>query len=268
MYIDFMFKYKINLIFLSFIFACSLIGTANAGLFKSQSRWIEYKSEHFIVFYRAGISEDYIKGFVRNCERYYYTIAEKLGFSRFNFWLWDDRAQVFIYENKTDYLDNTNQPGWSQAATHTGKKRIETYYFKEDFFETVLAHELAHIIFREFIGAKTKVPLWFEEGVACVNEQGNIQQYLILTKRLVKEKTYIPLAQLERENTWSISEPEYFYPISASLVIFLLENYSRDSFLRLCRQLRDGASFYRAMDKTYGIRNAQELDDKFREFLR
>jgi len=262
-----MFRKRI-IIFLAFVLILTVLSnSSSAALFKSQTQWHEYKSEHFIIFYRPDISSDYVKGFARNCERYYHTITERLGFSRFNFWLWENRAQVFIYKDKEDYLNNTNQPGWSQAATHARKKRIDTYYFEKDFFESVLAHELAHIVFREFVDTNTRVPLWFEEGIACANEQ-NVQHYIALTRGLAEDGTYTSVAQFERENVWNISDPESFYPISASLAIFLLEDYGGDYFGRLCRELRDGSSFYRALDKVYGIKNPQELDKKFLEFLR
>ena len=58
-----------------------------------------------------------------------------------------------------------------------------------------------------------------------------------------------------------------FYPMAGSLVIFLLEAYGRDDFLRFCRQLRDGDSFYQALNGVYRMKGPRELDKRFLSFL-
>ena len=152
-------KSRLAIFCMVFLLGGSFASFSHGALFKPEAQWNEYKSEHFIISYRPSISDEHVREFTRNCERYYHLITERLGFARFDFWLWEDRARVFIYKNRQDYLEHTNHPEWSQASVHSLKKSIDTYSFKEDFFDSVLPHELTHIILREFIGAGSRVPL-------------------------------------------------------------------------------------------------------------
>ena len=146
-------------------------------------RWKEAKSEHFIISYRSGIPVDYVKEFTRKCERYYVLVTNRLGFNRFDFWLWEKRTKIFIYKTRADYLKATGRPGWSGSSVHVKKRFINTFYFEKGFFDTILPHELTHIILREFIGFKTEAPLWFDEGVASANEKDGYLHPKIRTLR-------------------------------------------------------------------------------------
>lgn len=228
--------------------------------------WNKYTSEHFLIYSHPSIPNKYISEFTQKSERYYHQIRERLGFTRFNFWLWQDRAKVFIYQNRRDYLKNSSQPGWSAASVHTKKKLISTFYFEKDFFDTILPHELSHIILKEFVGFDTQLPLWFEEGVACVNEKDSLRRYLFLAQGLSRKKRMPSLAQIERQSQ-RLDQPGAFYAASASLIIFLLEDHGRENFARLCRQLRDGNSFYASLARVYRIKDRVELETKFLAFL-
>jgi hypothetical protein len=139
-----------------------------------------------------------------------------------------------------------------EGQLHIRKKFINTYYFEKNFFENVLPHELTHIILREFIGADTEVPLWFEEGVACANEKDSFLKYLLPAKGFLQRQDPVSIAEIEQ---------------SRALGIFLLENYKRGSLVHLCWRLREKQDFYGAMDKVYGIKDAEALKEQFLLFL-
>ena len=236
---------------------------------KLRGSWNEYKSTHFIIYSHPSISNKYVREFTRTCERYYNLITERLGFNRFDFWLWEDRAKIFIYKSREEYLKETQRSEWSAASVHIRKNFINTFYFEEDFFDTILPHELTHIILREFIGLKTKAPLWFDEGVACANEEGSYLIYLLVTKGFAEKGICMSVSQMERiTGAKELVVPSVFYPTAASLVIFLLENYKKRYFVEFCRELREGNTFYGAMNKVYGIEDAKNLNGKFLTFMR
>jgi hypothetical protein len=237
--------------------------------------WNEYKSSHFIVYYQNGIEKKYIKEFTAKCEKYYFAITDRLGFKRFNFWLWEKRARVFVYKTREDYLTGSGRAEWSGASVFVKNKFISTFYFEGDFFDVILPHELSHIILREFIGQNTRTPLWFDEGVACANEKDSLIRYLLAAKRLVDRHAYLEVPMLERVYGEKTLMPDIFYPMAASLVIFLFEDKKngKDKFFELCSLLRDGReymgdTFYTAMKKVYGVSNAQELNDAFLKYIR
>ena len=96
--------------------------------------WNEYKSDHFIIHYHPGIPNKYIREFTRKCERYYHLLTERLGLRRFDYWTWEDRARIFIYESRQEYTKDRGRPERSMASVRIRKKFIDTFYFEENFF--------------------------------------------------------------------------------------------------------------------------------------
>jgi len=241
----------------------------NAPGREKEYEWAEKKSDHFIIRYNPSLDKNYIRDFVSRCEHYYKAITERLGLNRFDFWLWEDRAKIYIYKDKDEYSAYTGRPEWSRASVHVGTKEINTFSHNDDFFETILPHELAHIILREIIGMKTKAPLWFDEGVACANEKDNCLRYLLFTKGLLKKGVYMPLPDLETATTKKVTLPTVFYATSASIIIFLIEKYGREDFVEFCRELGEGGKrFYAVMEEVYDIKDPEGLDEVFLVFMK
>lgn len=241
----------------------------NAPGREKKYEWSEKKSDHFIIYYNPSLSKKYIGDFTARCEHYYKAITERLGLNRFDFWLWEDRAKVYIYKDKEEYAAYTNRPEWSRASVHVTAKKIDTFSYDDDFFDTILPHELAHIILREIIGEKTRAPLWFDEGVACANENKSCLRYLLFTKGLLNKNAYSSLADLEAATTRQVNFATVFYAVSASVVIFLIEEYGKDKFVEFCRELDvAGNRFYGVMEDVYGFKDAEGIDAAFQVFLK
>lgn len=239
-----------------------------------EGEWAEHKSTHFIIYYYPSIDEDYIKEFSGKCEEYYEKITERLGFKRVDFWLWEDRAKVFVYKDREGYLMGTGRSAWSGASVSLKEKYMNTFYFEGDFFDVILPHELAHIILREFIGIKTVVPLWFDEGVAGANEKDSLVRYLMVAKRMVAREEFIPINNLESISYSKVMVPRVFYPTAAAIVIFLFENkkWGGEKFFEFCSGLREmkkirGDTFYKVMRKVYGIADAEQLNTELLKYL-
>ncbi|HQP91972.1 MAG TPA: hypothetical protein PLU24_04785, partial [Candidatus Omnitrophota bacterium] len=124
----------------------------------------EKKSTHFIVYYKE-IPEEFADQVIEYGEKYYDELTEKLGFTRYDYWTWDKRAKIYIYPDQESYIKATGQPAWSGGVAAYDQKTIWSFPREAGFFDSLLPHELGHIIFREVIGYR-QVPLWLEEGVA------------------------------------------------------------------------------------------------------
>ncbi|MBL7073280.1 MAG: hypothetical protein ISS33_05850 [Candidatus Omnitrophica bacterium] len=229
--------------------------------------WKEHKDAHFIIYSAPEIPDKYIRDFSRKCEKYYRQITDRLGFSRFNFWLWEDRATIFVYTTREAYVEGTGRKSWSGAYVQVRKKIINTFYFEQNFFDVILPHELAHIILREFVGVDTRLPLWFDEGVACSNEKNSLPRYLLPAKSLVEKNEYIALRDLSEVNGRTIKDAKTFYLLSASLVIFLLEEHGKTRFVSLCKEIRDGREFWDAIFRVYGFETPEDMDIEFIEYI-
>lgn len=231
----------------------------------TSSFWETDKSQHFIVNYQYAPS-GYIPELIGMAEKYYNSIIEELGYRRFDFWSWDKRAKIYLYKESTDYIKDTNRVGWSGASVSVKDRVIKTFIGQKNFFDSVLPHEMAHIIFREFVGSKAVLPLWIDEGVACSQERSALKERLRVIRELLNEGAYIEISKLSVLQDYSSIDPIIFYSESASLVAFLLKQYGSDRFLDFSRQVRDGVNWQEALFKSYTLENLNEFEDKWKKY--
>lgn len=108
------------------LFITGLVFFFSAGLLSAEEGWRELKSSHFIIYY-----DEAPRGFVDNvqeaAERYYTEILEDLGFQRYKVWSFDDRAKIYIYNDKNDYVEKGQMSGWSHGSAQSRTKEIRTF---------------------------------------------------------------------------------------------------------------------------------------------
>jgi hypothetical protein len=204
---------------------------------------------------------------LRYAEDYYTGITEEMGFRRFDFWTWDKTCKVYLFASRKNYADMSRQPGWTGGAAYVRERMIITFINQGDFFNTILPHEMTHLIFREFVGYRTGLPLWLDEGIACLQEKKNRRQYLRVARVLVKSHVFIPLDKLTEIRQEGLLMPEVFYAESASVVQFLLQRYGQEKFVDYCRRLRDNKDWKRALLEVYAVKSLSEMNVQWKEFL-
>ena len=239
--------------------------------YAQDTKWNISKSEHFIIYYKNA-PEDAISRVATNVEGYYNEIANNLGFTRFNFWLWDNRAKIYVYDNAKDYHASTGQPQWSAGGTQMALKTISTYPGAPGFFDRVLPHEMGHIIFREFVGLNNPaVPLWLDEGVAMYQERNkNIYNYGYL-RQAMAQGTFMNIAQLSAYNVSTSTDQmkvQLYYIESLSIVTYLIREFGRDRFVIFCQNLRDKLNLEHAIASSYDLSNLKELDSAWQAYIK
>jgi len=256
--------------------------------------WQELKSEHFIVYFIG--DEKFAQEVLDKAEVYYQRIAYELGYPRYsNFWTWDRRVKIYIYKEKDEFLKVTSQPNWSEGMADYAKKQIVSYAWAKGFVESLLPHEMAHLIFRDFVGFKGEVPLWLDEGVAQWAEEQKRKDYKAMSKYYLKKETLLVLDVMMtldirqvkendkihmrviqsrdgREGVLSLDGKQLvnvYYLQAVSIVGFLIEKYGSDSFAVFCRQLRDGKSMEESLRFAYPlyIRSLKELQERWVTYL-
>jgi len=239
--------------------------------FCDSRKWQVRKSSHFIVYY-VDAPSDFIEKVIDEAEDYYREITYDLGFTRHDFWLWEDRAKIYIYKDADDYYKSTGQPQWTSGATSYRKKIINTYPLYSGFFDTLLPHELGHIIFREFVGFNADVPIWLDEGVACFQEKARRWGSNRIVKNAIEKNVFIPLNELSKINPHAVKDRnliELIYAESASIVYFLIVKQGKHNFVKFCRALRDKKRLDDALRSTYiKYKNLQELNDAWVRYIR
>ncbi len=256
--------------------------------------WKEVGGDHFIINYLD--DQSFASEVSHQAEIYYQRIASDLGYPRYSeFWSWDHRVRIYIYPDKGSFINATHQPAWSEGMADYTSKRIISYTHSESFLTTILPHEMAHLIFRDFVGFKGEVPLWLDEGVAQWAEPLKrekvkaVSRYLLENNRFfsVKDLVGLDIRKVDSNSQITVhSFPdekgerkllyftgaqavESFYVEAVSLVGFLIERYGAETFTEFCRQLRDGKSLEDALRLTYltHIANVEELEGVWLKYL-
>lgn len=229
------------------------------------------KSTHFVLYYKD-VPASFIDKVLDKAEDYYAKITDNLGFTRYNFWLWDDRAKIYIYNDVEEYKAATAQPSWSSGCVSVKDKTIKTYPLASSFFDTLLPHELGHIIFREFVGFDNKnVPLWLDEGVASFQEMTKRFAAKGCVRKAIRDNKFIPLDKLSNINLTLIQDNEtidIFYSEAVSLADYLIVQCGNSNFVNFCRALRDGKTLEEALSYAYNFRNLTELNTAWLRFLK
>lgn len=241
-----------------------LVGTAGTA----KEEWNEYKSRHFFIYYKK-TRLDFVRTVEDSAENYYEEITRDLGFTRYEGWSFDERAKIYIFDDQQDYIISARQAGWSQGVAETRHKIIRTFPSAAGFFDTILPHELAHIIFREFVGYESQIPLWFEEGVAMNQEKAKRWGSHQDVKRAISEKRFIPLPDLRRVKLTKDTPKEtveLFYAEAASIVYYMISELGQNRFSRLCKELKEGKTFVQALQSAYY--NIESLEDLNRMWLK
>ena len=233
-------------------------------------KWNTEKSTHFIIYYK-GAPGGFIGELIEKSEDYYNKIADDLGFTRYNFWLWDDRAKIYIYDNALDYQTATAQPRWSGGYSATQEKTIQTFLAQEGFFESILPHEMGHIIFREFVGFNNyAIPLWLDEAVASYQEKTKYFSANKLVVKAIDKGSFLSLDKLSNfSSALSMDNDlaQLFYAEAFSIIGFLIKEFGKDKFVLFCQNLRDKKNLERAIASSYPFSNIKELDLAWQKYI-
>ena len=259
--------------------------------------WQVLKGEHFLVYYME--DKNFAKEILWQAERYYDKIASDLGYSRYGkFWLWENRVKITIYSTHEEFIRATGiSRKWADGVALYKEKEIITHKQSKEFLNSLLPHELTHLIFRDFVGfpdpdmdihlsggqgfassarqgqsrawaAGKGIPLWLDEGVAQWEEKNKRKEAIEIAKGLIKKNSYIPIGRLMQMDVRQEEDYELarnFYVQAVALVGVLIEGYGGLKFNLFCRQLRDGKNMNEALSFVYGnsISNVDELERKW-----
>ena len=233
--------------------------------------WQEIKSEHFLVYFKNG--PKFAKDVSYQSEIYYKQIASELGYQRYSgFWTWENRVKIYIHPDKESFLALTNQPQWSEGVANYTDKEIASYAWSEGFLDALLPHEMAHLIFRDYVGFISDIPLWLDEGVAQWMEPRKRELVGPAVARLAQQGKLLSVPQMMTLDIRNNEDAEFvsaYYVQAVSLVSFLVTQYGATRFTSFCRQLRDGKSVQEALIFVYptSLRSIEDLQDKWTKFI-
>ena len=240
-------------------------------VFAQKEDWNIFKSTHYLVFYKQA-SEDLLNQLTQKAEEYYDEITNEFGFNRLNFWTWDNRAKIYLFDTQQEYKNENSGLDWSSGLVTVGNKTIQSYLAAPGLLDNVLAHELAHIIFREMVGYNNPaVPLWLEEGVATFQEKRSedrlVKSYLA---GKIQANSFMGLSQLNSFNSMHAQNKQLinlFYLESYSLLSYLIQEFGKDKFVLFCQFLRDYKDLARALRFTYSFDDLSEFESSWKAYI-
>ena len=229
------------------------------------------KGKHFLVHYRSDLS--FAEKVASKAEEYYNSITEDLGFTRYdNFWLWENRTRIFIYASKNEFIKATGAPEWAIGKAEFSKRAISTFPGDEAFMDSVLPHEMTHLIFRDFIGFKGDIPLWLNEGVAQWEEPVKRKNWERYAGKLAVNNQYIPFSKImvmDVKQVIASGQAINFYRQAMSMVGFLVKMYGSGKFRTFCGEIRDGRGMDDSLRFAYpeSLRNINELEKAWKQYV-
>lgn len=247
-----------------------LLSIYNISSAQDSAKWNIQKSTHFVIYYKNA-QADFISELINKSEDYYNNIAKDLGFNRYNFWLWDNRAKIYIYDDAWEFKYATGQPDWSGGSANIAGKIIKTFPYADGLFETILPHEIGHLIFSEFVGGNNPaIPLWLNEGVACYQEKSRYRVSNTELKQAIEFgglNNYGQLSGFTLNPSMQDDLVHLLYAKAFSIVDFLIKDFGRDKFVDFCRDLRDRKNLQSALTSNYHFKDVQELDSTWQKYL-
>jgi len=235
----------------------------------------QMRSGHFIITYHKDVKPVYITEIKNVSEKFYRVITQEFNFLRDKLWLWENRAKIFVAKDRDSYKSEFNCSDWSAACVSYRDKTIYTYP-EHERFKPVFAHELTHIIFREYV-KENNFPLWLDEGVAVYVEEkyGGERFYkhqLYKLKKYIIDDEYIKIIDLSQVNLSALKDKpqdyvSLFYLESFSIVNFLMKEYGKFRFSQFVSCLRQGYSLEKALSKVYyHLNDLAALEKRWKDF--
>ena len=180
--------------------------------------------------------------------------------------------KIYLYKTQEDFLKDTGRQSWSHGMADYFNKEIRSYMWKEGFVESLLPHEITHLVFRDYVGFKGEIPLWLDEGVAEWEEVPKRAVARQSMKIFLEEGRKYPLkdlTQIDIRNVKIELAVRLFYVQSVSVVDFLISEHGAERFIAFCRQLRDGKSLDEGLKFAYAdrIRDLNQLEEQWLKYI-
>lgn len=138
-------------------------------------------------------------------------------------------------------------------------------------FDSLLPHELGHIIFREFIGPQSNTPYGWMKGWRCIRRKAGGRMLSSSFFRLLKKKVYEPGETIPAEYRfcWGQECGGAVLQWIRKCGGVLINRFGRDNFVKLCKALQERKSFEQAVTESYRVfKNLEELNKNWLKYIK
>lgn len=232
-------------------------------------------SPHFEIRHQA----DFLpRGLLMDLGRLHGALSRDL--SLFAPWLGRERVLLHLYADRRSYVQgDAKPPEWSNGMAFFRRRLIVTYVQpRRERTLSVLAHEMAHLLFEGYWGEAGKVPpVWLNEGLAMMMEDprdGEETEWAKAMRAMTASGRWVPFERFfEVEPARDLAESDkgavtLWYVQAYSVVRFLHERYTRLQFFSFCRALRDGEPLERALWQAFRLGGAARFEEAWRAWMK
>jgi hypothetical protein len=166
----------------------------------------------------------------------------------------------FIYANQADFYDalgpgtRENVGGQANAEIRTLFALIEPGQIDQPWVESVVPHELVHLVFDTAVGNPYhSPPHWLNEGLAVYLSDGYATEYRNAIDTAGRSGAIVPLDGLA--STFPASADGFFlgYAEGVSAVDFLVRTHGQDALVALIASYADGLTDDEAFEAAIGM---------------
>lgn len=188
-----------------------------------------------------------------------------------NNYIYDENLLIKVYSSQKEFSKDTGNPLWADGSSDSSKGRINIVADFEN--NSVLVHEMSHMIFDNYLGYENSYTLWMDEGIAVLQqmkEDGLLKQNMRENLEEIKAGNYTPIKSLsdvkisEKSNRQEI---DIWYSQCASIVFYLQKAYGMNKFSNFLKEMRNDKSFEENLVSTYGL-NVKQLEKKWFQDIR
>jgi len=214
-------------------------------------------------------------------EQMYSEMCDEFGFPRSEP-IWLGKCPIFCFKTKArfdkfaqtvdSYQESTKALGYTKTAgngyVHVVMRWLGNEEVHRNKFATTLVHESTHA-FMHCYGSSRSLPPWLSEGLAdYIAEQVLGDRCVTGENAVAAAKYYVKLRKpINKLFQFKGGLPGEFYPISHSLVVFLINN-NQDGFIRIINDIKSGSSLESALTKHFKGMTVKTLERDWRAAVR
>lgn len=221
---------------------------------------VEQESAHFRL--RAYSSETARK-YSDLAEQLYSTVMSDTGLYSF---VPGNPYEIIVYRDKAEFVRKTSSPEWSGGITYGNAILL----YEHDRYPAILAHEITHLIFNEFMEDYGRNNYFFiNEGVAVYEERKAYTESDFYYRGLVDSQVRkAPISFLQMMSYKPLGVPaevEKWYAQCSSVAEYMLKKEGGFKFYIFLKNLKSGKDIDAAFRDAYpGSWNGyKELEEKW-----
>ncbi len=208
------------------------------------------KSNETIHFLVKAYSTEAAEKYSLLCERHYLRIMADMGMYSF---VPSRPYNIVIYKDAQEYITKTKQPEWSGGITYGNAILV----YEDDYASPILAHEMTHLIFNEFMGLSSGPRLtWLNEGIAVYEEmRSDPKAQNIYDNRFSRYVARNPIGFSQMMSMSPLDEKSVFvekwYAQVGNLTGFMIAEGGSMSFYVFLKKLKEGYSLDEAIKEAF-----------------